>query len=198
MSAAQLDVRSALLERGALLEGHFRLSSGRHSDRFVQKFRILEDPSLLEPVARELAERFRSLEPSVVVSAAVGGILLGYEVARAMGVKAIFVEKENGAPVLRRGFALSPHDRALVVEDVMTTGLSVREVVDVVRRHGAKVIGIGVIVNRGDASFDSPQDDGVPVPVHALLELPLRSYDERECPRCRAGEPLVDPGSRRA
>jgi orotate phosphoribosyltransferase len=186
MSAPPLDLRSALAERGALLEGHFRLSSGRHSDRFVQKFRILEDPSLLEPVARALAERFRTLRPSVVVSAAVGGIILGYEVARQLGLKAIFVEKENGVPVLRRGFTLTPQDRALVVEDVVTTGLSVREVVDVVRRHGAEVIGIGAIVNRGTE------------PVYALLDLPLRSYGEDECPQCRAGEPLLDPGSRRS
>ena len=189
MSGTELDVRSALAERGALLEGHFRLSSGRHSDRFVQKFRILEDPALLEPVARAIAEEFRALKPTVVVSAAVGGILLGYEVARQLGVKAIFVEKEHGTPVLRRGFALSADDRALVVEDVITTGLSVRETIDVVRAAGARVIGVGAIVLR------HAQDDAMP--VHALLELPLRSYAPDECPQCRAGEPLVDPGSRR-
>jgi orotate phosphoribosyltransferase len=196
MSSAQLDLHSELVERGALLEGHFRLSSGRHSDRFVQKFRILEDPSLLEPVARALAGRFRSLAPSIVVSGAVGGILLGYEVARQLGVKAIFVEKENGVPVLRRGFTLSPDDRALVVEDVVTTGLSVREVVDVVRRHGARIIGIGVIVMRAESPIAFGLGDTVP--IHALLDLPLRSYEEDECPQCRAGEPLRDPGSRRS
>ncbi len=149
MSGEELDLRAALAERGALLEGHFRLSSGRHSDRFVQKFRILEDPALLEPVARAIAARFREARPTVVVSAAVGGILLGYEVARQLGTKAIFVEKENGVPVLRRGFALSPSDRALIVEDVVTTGLSVREVIDVVRRRGAQIAGVGIIVMRG-------------------------------------------------
>ena len=196
MSPPELDVHSALVERGALLEGHFRLSSGRHSDRFVQKFRILEDPSLLEPVARALAERFRTLSPSVVVSAAVGGILLGYEVARQLGLKAIFVEKENGVPVLRRGFTLSPNDRALVVEDVVTTGFSVREVLDVVRRHGATLVGIGAVVMRGEVpmAFDTEDE----VPTFALLELPMRSYGEDECPQCRAGVPLSDPGSRRS
>jgi orotate phosphoribosyltransferase len=208
----RLDLHAALVERGALLEGHFRLSSGRHSDRFVQKFRILEDPSLLEPVARAIAQRFRSLEPTVVVSAAVGGILLGYEVARQLGTHAIFVEKENGVPVLRRGFALAANDRALVVEDVVTTGLSVREVIDIVGRHGAAVIGVGIIVMRGETDFALRQAQGDKVqaekvraesdhadtiPTHALLDLPLRSYDAVECPGCRAGEPLTDPGSRR-
>jgi len=191
MNDAQLDAASALKRRGALLEGHFRLSSGRHSDRFVQKFRILEDPSTLDPVARAIAERFRPERPTIVVSAAVGGILLGYEVARHLGVKAIFVEKEQGKPVLRRGFALSPSDRAVVVEDVVTTGLSVREVINVVREHGAHVVGVGVMVMRAPIEFDS-------IAVHALLDLPLRSYAPDECPQCRAGEPISDPGSRRA
>jgi orotate phosphoribosyltransferase len=191
MSATRLDLRSALAARGALLEGHFRLSSGRHSDRFVQKFRLLEDPALLEPVAREIADWACALRPTVVVGAAVGGILLAYEVARQLGVKAIFVEKENGVPVLRRGFTLSSEDRALLVEDVLTTGLSVRETIDVVRRRGAQVAGLGIVVARGPSPF------GDSLPTHLLLDLPLRSYDEAECPQCRAGEPLTDPGSRR-
>ncbi len=198
MSDADFDVRAALLERGALLEGHFRLSSGRHSDRFVQKFRILEDPALLEPVARAIAERFRSLAPTVVIGAAIGGILLGYEVARQLGLKAIFVEKENGVPALRRGFALTPSDRALVVEDVLTTGLSVREVLDVVRLRGATVVGVGVIVARGDLALILRQAQDDKIPLHALLELPLQSHDEAECPQCRAGVPIDDPGSRRS
>lgn len=189
MSATELELESALAKRGALMSGHFRLSSGRHSDRFVQKFRILEDPALLERVARSIAERFRALQPTVVISAAVGGILLGYEVARQLGTLAIFVEKENGAPNLRRGFVLAPSDRALVVEDVVTTGLSVREVMDVIARYGARVIGVGAIVTRSRVDFG--------VPTHALLDLPLRSYAQEECPQCRDGEPLSDPGSRR-
>lgn len=186
-----MDLHDALASRGALLEGHFRLSSGRHSDRFVQKFRLLEDPALLEPVARAIAQQFRALVPTVVVGAAVGGILLAYEVARQLGTRSIFVEKETGLPVLRRGFTVSPGDRALIVEDVLTTGLSARETIDVVRRHGAQVIGLGVIVARAPLPFDS-------MPTLVLLDLPLRSYDESECPQCRAGEPVTDPGSRRA
>jgi orotate phosphoribosyltransferase len=187
--SAPLDLPAQLARRGALLEGHFRLSSGRHSDRFVQKFRILEDPQLLEAVAVQIAARFREARPTIVVGAAVGGILLGYEVARQLGTKAIFVEKENGVPVLRRGFALDASDRVLVVEDVVTTGLSVREVVGVVRSSGAAVVGIGVIVARTEMDFDAP--------ASALLHLPIVSYDAADCPQCRSGEAITDPGSRR-
>ncbi|HEY1883013.1 MAG TPA: orotate phosphoribosyltransferase [Candidatus Cybelea sp.] len=183
------DLARLLSERGALLDGHFRLSSGRHSDRFIQKFRILEDPSLVEPVARAIADAFARVRPTVVVSAAVGGIVLGYEVARQLRTKAIFVEKENGVPVLRRNFALSGEDRALIVEDVVTTGLSVHEVIDVVRGHGAQVAGVGIVVMRGRAEFG--------VPTHVLLDLPIVSYEAAECPSCAAGQPIDDPGSRR-
>jgi orotate phosphoribosyltransferase len=184
------ELPSALAERGALLDGHFRLSSGRHSDRFVQKFRILEDPAIVERLAATLADRAREFAPTVVVSAAVGGIVLGYETARQLGAgfKAIFVEKENGVPALRRGFALGPGDRAFVVEDVVTTGGSVREVLEVVRARGATVVGVGVIVRRQPADFG--------VPTIALLDLPVVSYDPAECPQCANGEPITEPGSR--
>lgn len=188
MTAAEL--QQQLARRGALLDGHFRLSSGRHSARFVQKFRILEDPALVEPVAHALADALRAYEPSVVVSAAVGGIVLGYEVARALGVKGIFVEKEDGKPVLRRGFALAPRERVAVVEDVITTGGSVREVLEVVRAVGALPVSIGAIVQRGTADFD--------LPLHAMLQVPIASFDAAECPQCAAGEAITDPGSRRA
>ena len=188
--SANVNLERALEERGALLTGHFKLSSGRHSDRFIQKFRILEDPALVEPVAREIANAFRDAKPTIVVSAAVGGIILGYEVARALGTKAIFVEKENGVPVLRRNFQLDPSDRALVVEDVVTTGGSVKEVLDVVRKTGASVAGVGVIVRRGQADFG--------VPTHALLDMPIVSHDPQACPQCKAGESVTDPGSRRS
>ena len=185
----EVDLERALAERGALLTGHFRLSSGRHSDRFIQKFRILEHPPLVEAVAKAIAGAFRDARPTIVVSAAVGGIVLGYEVARQLGTDGIFVEKADGVPTLRRSFGLGPEDRALVVEDVVTTGLSVREVIEVVRRHGAQVAGVGIIVQRGAADFG--------VPTHALLDMPLDSYGPAECPFCAAGAPIDDPGSRR-
>jgi orotate phosphoribosyltransferase len=182
------ELAQLLAERGALLNGHFRLSSGRHSDRFVQKFRVLEDPATVERIARAFAEQARPLAPTIVVSAAVGGIVLGYETARQLGTKAIFVEKENGVPALRRGFALGPGDRAFVVEDVVTTGGSVREVLEVVRAHGALTVAVGAIVRRQPADFG--------VPTIALLDLPVVSYDPAECPQCASGEPLSEPGSR--
>ncbi|BDE05262.1 orotate phosphoribosyltransferase [Vulcanimicrobium alpinum] len=187
-AATAAELERELTARGALLEGHFRLSSGRHSNRFVQKFRILEDPRLMERVAASLAVPARALAPTIVVSAAVGGIVLGYETARQLGTFGIFVEKENGAPALRRGFALGPGDRAFVVEDVVTTGGSVREVLDVVRAHGAEIAGVGIIVRRAPADFR--------VPTVALLDLPIESHDPEVCPQCAVGEPVTEPGSR--
>jgi orotate phosphoribosyltransferase len=186
--ATAADLMHELEARGAILAGHFRLSSGRHSNRFVQKFRILEDPPLVERIARALAESARPLAPTIVVSAAVGGIVLGYETARQLGTLGIFVEKENGVPALRRGFAIGPGDRAFVVEDVVTTGGSVREVLDVIRARGAAVAGVGVIVRRAEADFG--------VPTTALLDLPIESFDPDECPQCKAKEPITEPGSR--
>jgi orotate phosphoribosyltransferase len=188
VSVSIADLREEMSRRGALLDGHFKLSSGRHSDRFVQKFRVLEDPALVEIVARELASLLRPYEPTIVVSAAVGGIVLGYEVARQLRTKAIFVEKEQGVPTLRRGFYLGANDRAAVVEDVITTGKSVHEVVDVVRAQGASVAAAGIIVRR------EPVELGVP--TVALLEIPVASYEPSACPLCARGLPLEEPGSR--
>ena len=186
LSAEALQVE--LEQRGALLTGHFKLSSGRHSNRFVQKFRILEDPTLVEQVATALVGRLPTGDIDVVVSAAVGGIVLGYECARQLNTLGIFVEKEDGVAKLRRGFVLDEGDRALVVEDVVTTGLSVREVMAVVCEHGAEVAAVGAIVRRSEVDFG--------VPTVALLDLPMESYAPDDCPQCRNGEALTEPGSR--
>jgi orotate phosphoribosyltransferase len=178
-----------LEQRGALLEGHFRLSSGRHSDRFVQKFRLLESPALVTFAATALIREARPKRASVVVSAAVGGIVLGFEVARQMGVRAIFVEKVAGVPVLRRGFTLDSADSVFVVEDVMTTGGSVREVLALITERESCVLGVGVIVQRAEVDLG--------VPVTALVEMDLESFSEEECPQCKRGVALLDPGSRR-
>jgi orotate phosphoribosyltransferase len=186
---ATFDLPRALEERGALLTGHFKLSSGRHSAQFIQKFRILEYPQLVERVAAAIiAQLPRAPKPNVVVSAAVGGIVLGYEVARQLGARAIFVEKDAGVPTLRRGFLLGPDDRAVIVEDVVTTGGSVKEVIDIVQRSGAQIVGLGVIVRREPIEFG--------VPTIALVELPIASFAPEECPSCKAGEPITEPGSR--
>ena len=178
-----------LSKRGAMLSGHFRLSSGLHSDRFIQKFRIFEDPPTAEAVGASLAELLRPFQVQVVVSAAVGGILPGYIVARHLGLRNIFVEKEGGVPTLRRGFSLGAGERVAIVEDVMTTGKSTAEVIQVVTSRGAQVVAIGAVVKRGNASL--------PYPVTPLLELPLADYPPETCPLCQRGIVLDDPGSRR-
>lgn len=181
----------ALLERrGAMLTGHFVLSSGLHSDRFIQKFRIFEDPPTAEAVCGELAELLRPAQPQVVVSAAVGGIIPGYVVAKALGVRDIFIEKEQGVATLRRGFSIAPGERVAVVEDVMTTGKSTAEIMKVVKQNKGDVVVIGVVVKRGRVDL--------PLPVTALLDLPLADYTPGECELCKSGVPIVDPGSRRA
>jgi orotate phosphoribosyltransferase len=177
-----------LRERGALLDGHFRLSSGRHSPGFVQKFRLLEDPAFLDRVVAALLAAMPALNATVVVSAAVGGIVLGYECARQLGTRAIFVEKVAGAATLRRGFFVAPGERVLIVEDVVTTGLSVREVIEVVTEAGGIVAAVGVLVRR------APVELGVP--LHALLDLEIESSDPAACAQCAASLPLTEPGSR--
>lgn len=188
MTSAEL--LAELERRQALLTGHFLLSSGLHSDRFIQKFRIFEDPKFADPVGAALAELLRPYKPEVVLSAAVGGILPGYIVARALGVRDLFVEKQGGEPALRRGFRLKPGERVVVVEDVLTTGRSTMEVVDVALAAGAQVAAIGAIVKRGNPTL--------PFPVLELLDLPLADYPPEACPLCKERIPLQDPGSRRA
>jgi orotate phosphoribosyltransferase len=150
-------------------------------------FRSFASSKILKS-SKKSRRRWHGKHSTVVVSAAVGGIVLGYEVARQLGTKAIFVEKEHGTPALRRGFALGKGDRALVVEDVVTTGGSVREVLDIVRSHGAEPVAVAVIVRRQPADFG--------VPTIAMLDLPVVSYDVADCPQCANGESIAEPGSR--
>ena len=181
----------ALLERrGAMLTGHFVLSSGLHSDRFIQKFRIFEDPPTAEAVCGALAELLRPARPQVVVSAAIGGIIPGYVVAKALGVRDIFIEKEHGVAALRRGFSIASGERAAIVEDVMTTGKSTAEILNVVQQSKGEVVAIGAVVKRGRVEL--------PLPVTALLDLPLADDTPENCELCKRGVPIVDPGSRRA
>ena len=175
---------------GALLTGHFRLSSGRHSDRYLQCARLLQWPERAEAAGRELAEKLREFSPSVVVSPAMGGIIIGHEAARALAIPFLFAERQDGAFTLRRGFRLEPASRAVVVEDVFTTGKSTREVMDMISALGAKVVAVGSIVDRG------LPPDAFSVPSRSLLSLDVPSWPESECPLCAAGTPLDTPGSR--
>ena len=177
-------------ESGALLEGHFRLTSGLHSDRYLQCALVLQFPDLAGALGRAMADRTTHLQPTVVLSPALGGIVIGQEVGRALGVRAIFAERADGVLMLRRGFSLTAADRVLLVEDVITTGGSTRETRDAAVAAGAHVVGATSIVDRGS---DPARLD---LPLHALVQLQVPSYPPETCPLCRAGSPVVKPGSR--
>jgi orotate phosphoribosyltransferase len=179
---------------GALLEGHFRLTSGLHSPGYLQCALVLQHPQQAEELGARLADRTRHLRPTVVLSPALGGVIIGQEVGRALGVRAIFAERQDGGLTLRRGFMLGETDRVLVVEDVMTTGGSTRETVQVARAAGAQVVGAASIVDRGSAPLLRETDLGVP--FAALLRIDLPTYEPDECPLCAQGLPVVKPGSR--
>ena len=178
---------------GALLEGHFRLSSGLHSTGYLQCALVLQHPEHAAALGAALAARARAAgaSPTAVLSPALGGVIIGHEVARALGVRALFAERQDGALTLRRGFALTPDDRVVVVEDVVTTGKSTRETMEVARAAGAAVVGVAAIIDRGGAL-----DLGVPARTLATVSLP--AYDPASCPLCAQGLPLVKPGSRPA
>lgn len=184
------DVLDRFRRAGGLLEGHFRLSSGLHSPGYLQSALVLQHPAEAERCGVELAARLRDLRATVVLSPALGGIVIGQEVGRALGVRAIFAERQDGALMLRRGFTLSPSDRVLVVEDVWTTGGSTRETMAVARAAGAQVVGVAVIINRsgGEPALD--------VPFTALAALTVPTFAPEQCPLCAAGTPVVKPGSR--
>lgn len=175
---------------GALLEGHFRLSSGLHSSGFMQCALVLQNPTDAEALGRDLAQHLRRLRGTVVLSPALGGLIIGHEVARALDVRAIFAERQDGVLTLRRGFSLSESDRVVVIEDVVTTGKSTRETMQVAQAAGAQVVGAGSIVDRsgGDSNLD--------VPYTSLLQIDLPNYEPDRCPLCAAGQALVKPGSR--
>lgn len=183
------EVLDALVEAKAILTGHFRLTSGRHSDRYVQCARVLEDPRLVTRLAGALVERIGERRIDLVAAPAVGGIVIGFAVAQALGVKFIFSEREGGAMTFRRGFHVPEGARVLVVEDVVTTGGSVAEVVELVRAAGGVPVAAASLIDRGGPkAFD--------VELLPLLRLEVESWEESECGLCAAGTPLYAPGSR--
>ena len=175
---------------GALLEGHFRLSSGLHSPGYLQCALVLQHPRDAETLGAALGAVVRAWGAETVLSPALGGIVIGQEVGRALGVRAIFAERAEGTLTLRRGFALDPGEKVLVVEDVVTTGGSTRETMDVARAAGAIVIGACAIVDRSGGK------QGLDVPFHALLPMDVKTYQPDACPLCAQGVPVVKPGSR--
>ncbi|MGI5838393.1 MAG: orotate phosphoribosyltransferase [bacterium] len=186
----QTEILEILKETGVLLEGHFRLTSGRHSGRYLQCAQVLKYPEYSEKIGAEIASRFTGTDIDVVVGPALGGVIIAYEVARALGKKTMFTERENGKMKLRRGFAIQPGEKILVVEDVITTGGSVNEVMEIIVGDGGQVVGVGVIVDRSAGKINFG------VPTHSLVSLEIESYSPAACPLCLQGLPLVKPGSR--
>ncbi len=181
---------SIFQDTGAMLEGHFKLTSGRHSNRYFQCALVIQHPHHCKDLCGELATRFSHDNIHLVVGPAMGGIVMSYEMARALGVRSIFTERENFDMKLRRGFNIAPGERVLVVEDVITTGGSVKEVIDLVRDAGGEVVGVAVLVNRSGGKAD------LGVRTESLLDIPAVSYIPEECPLCKEGIPISKPGSR--
>lgn len=177
-------------QSGGLLRGHFLLSSGLHSDTYLQSAKVLEVPKRAEALGRELAKPFAGDGVEVVVGPALGGILVAHEVARALGARALFAEREGGAVRLRRGFQIQPGERCLVVEDVITTGGSTREVIQLVEESGGVLVGVGAMIDRsgGAAAFAARKA--------ALATLTIPTYKPEDCPLCKTGSVAVKPGSR--
>jgi orotate phosphoribosyltransferase len=177
-------------QTGALLDGHFQLTSGLHSSRYLQCALVLQYPEHADYIGRALAAKFRDDRVDVVVAPAIGGIIVAHETARAIGVRALFTEREAGVMTLRRGFRLSQGERVLVVEDVVTTGGSTRETIQAVIDADGVVIGAGSVVDRSNGTVD------VGVRQQALLSLDVTAYAPEKCPLCKEGVPVVKPGSR--
>jgi len=186
----ETEILDTFRKYSALLEGHFILSSGLHSDRYVQCALVLQHPRVAEQLCSELAAKLRHLGAAVVAAPALGGVLVAHEVARALGVRALFTERQEGAMTLRRGFSLTPGEPVLVVEDVITTGLSTRETIQCIEQAGGKVVGAGALIDRSGGKAD------LGLPKAALATLTIQNYNPANCPLCKAGSPAIKPGSR--
>ncbi|MFZ5973871.1 MAG: orotate phosphoribosyltransferase [Bacillota bacterium] len=184
------EILAVFKETGVMLEGHFLLTSGRHSDRYMQCARLFEYPLYSEMLCKELAKRFEGEKIDLVIGPALGGIIMSYEVSRALKVRNIFAERQDGLMTLRRGFKVRQGQRVLVVEDVVTTGGSVKEVIGLLDERGAEVVGVGVIVDRSAGAVDFG------CRLESLVSMEVVSYPPENCPVCKTGMPLVKPGSR--
>ena len=173
---------------GAIKEGHFLLASGLHSPLYWEKFRILQYPHFTERLCRLIAQHFKEQRIDVVAGPTTGGIILAFETARQLGVRSIFAEKQGETRVFRRDFTIYPDERVLIVDDIMTTGGSIRETVRAVDKLGGSIIGIGVLVDRSQEKLDFN------VPLFSCLRSPTTTYSPEECPLCAANIPLIKPG----
>lgn len=184
------EIIAMLKEAGVLLEGHFLLTSGRHSDKYMQCAKIFQDAKYSVPLCAELVAQYRDENVELVIGPAIGAISMSYEVGKQLGVRNIFAERENGVMTLRRGFTIEKGERVLIVEDVVTTGGSVREVMDLVRACGGEIVGVGSIVDRAGGAIDFG------VPYRSAFSMDITSYEPENCPICKTGMPLIKPGSR--
>jgi orotate phosphoribosyltransferase len=184
------DVIDRFRRAGALLDGHFRLTSGLHSPGYLQCALVLQHPREAEALGGAVAALLRGTAAQAVLSPALGGIVIGQEVGRALGIRALFAERQDGTLMLRRGFSIAPGEKIVVVEDVVTTGGSTRETIDVARAAGADVVAAAAIIDRSGGT--QPLD----VPFHYLAQVSLPTYAPEACPLCLAGQPVVKPGSR--
>ena len=185
----EAEVKEIFVAAGAIMEGHLLLTSGLHSPMYVEKFNVLQHPESTEKLCKALAEQFKNEKIQTVVGPMTGGILLAHEVGKALGTRAIFTERENGRMTFKRGFSLQPGERVLIVEDIVTTGGSVKEVIDVVRENGGVPVAVGMLVDRsgGKVNFED-------VPYHALLHLDVVTYNPKACPLCDKGMPMTKRG----
>ena len=187
----QNEVLEIFKKAGALLHGHFLLTSGLHSETYLEKFKVLQYPKYTEILCREIAERFKNDNIEVVVGPVTGGILLAYEVAKNLNVRGIFTERENGKMALRRGFEVKPNERVLVVEDIITTGGSVVEVLDVIKANKGNLVGVGLLIDRSGGKVDFG------VRKEALATLNVENYQPDKCPLCAKNIPITKRGSKK-
>jgi len=185
------EVLAIFESKNALLKGHFRLSSGLHSKKYLQCALVLQYPDAAENLAKALAAKFPKGKVDVVAGPALGGITLAYEVARAIGARGIFTERQDGKMILRRGFSIKNGEKALVVEDVVTTGGSTKEVIEVIKASGGIVVGVGGIIDRSSDKIDFG------APFVSLAKINIETFSEANCPLCKKNIPIVKPGSRK-
>jgi orotate phosphoribosyltransferase len=183
------NIEEIFQKSGALLKGHFLLTSGLHSPVYWEKFRVLQFPNYTEQLCQMIANHFRKQEIQVVAGPTTGGIILAFEVAKQLGIRGIFAEKEGEERTFRRGFNIDPGERVLIVDDILTTGSSIREVIGAVNKLGGKIIGIGVLVDRSEQATDFG------VPLFSCHRAVTTTYKPEDCPLCAAKIPLVKPGS---
>jgi orotate phosphoribosyltransferase len=190
LSLDMKEVQAVLQQAGVYKHGHFQFTSGLHSDVYLEKFQVMQYPEYTAILCAEMARRTRHLKPDVVIGPAVGGIILAYELGRQLERRALFTERVEGKMQLRRGFSVAPGERVLLVEDIVTTGGSAREVLEAISPLQAQVVGITCLVDRSDGQVQFPVD------FYPLLSMDITSWDPKDCPMCQQNIPLVIPGSR--